>query len=62
MITREDAIRIIQKAKRTHETWITYLSYHKSFPTKYVGDIAHHRKWIDDYNEVIEYLIKTHVH
>lgn len=62
MITKEKALEIINIAKGSHENWLTYLSNHKSFPTQNVGDIAHHRRYICAYNQVIEYLTKTYTH
>jgi hypothetical protein len=58
-INKEEILRAIdhmKKAKTTHEKWIDFLDQNPEYDSKQVGNLEHHHKWVDRYDETIEIL------
>jgi len=56
-VDAERAITIIEGSRDTHLKWIEYLSHPLSEPvSEDVGDIAHHRATVEDYDFVLSVL------
>lgn len=57
---REKAIETIEKSKQTHIEWLAFFEKNPvlqgSTEYKHLGDIEHHKKCIEEYNQVISLL------
>lgn len=58
--TKTKAIELIESSKKTHENWVYWLTKYpdENFPAE-VGNLRFHKKCIEEYDYVLEYLRRS---